>query len=168
MRFSAAFTALLLAVALLPSTSCQSSNAQTQGTSSGNGASNTPASNSGVWFGGSNLGNLNTSPAALLSPQITQAGSYMFLGNVSIQETTGGYPKVTCFVQVGTAALLPSITGVESSQQGNVTVTGAVALTSTEVPTTAALMCGYNGNGTAEVTQASLSIFSVGTLQTGP
>jgi hypothetical protein len=125
---------------------------------------------SGIWYGGSNLGNLTTTPTSIIqpSPQLTVAGSYMFFGNVSIQETNGGFPKVTCFVQVGSTDLLPSITGLPSAQQGNLTATGAVNLTSADIPATASLLCSQNNNGTAFVTQASLSIIQVGTLQTGP
>lgn len=125
---------------------------------------------SGIWYGGSNLGNLTTTPTSIIqpSPQLTVAGSYMFFGNVSIQETTGGYPKVTCVVHVGSTDLLSSITGLDASQQGNLTATGAMTLTGADIPATASLLCSYNNNGTAVVTQASLSIIQVGTLQTGP
>lgn len=124
----------------------------------------------GIWYGGSNLGTLTVTPASIIqpAPKITQAGNYMFVGNLSVQETNGGYPEVSCFVQVGNTALLASVTGVDASQQGNVTATGAIKLTSTQVPATAALMCGnINNNGTATVTSGSLAIFSVGTLQIG-
>ena len=126
---------------------------------------------SGIWYGGSNLGNLTTTPTSIIqpSPQLTQTGSYMFIANVSLQEGPGGgYPKVTCFVQVGSTDLLPSITGLPSAQQGNLTATGAVTLTSADIPATASLLCSQNNNGEASVTQASLSIIQVGTLQTGP
>lgn len=123
-----------------------------------------------VWYGGSNLGTLSQTPASIIqpAPRLTQAGSYLFVANVSIQETTGGYPKVTCFVRVGSTDLLPSITGVEASQQGNVTATGAITLTTGEVPAAAALVCSSTNGGTAEVTQASVSIIQVGTLRIGP
>lgn len=92
----------------------------------------------------------------------------MFIGNLSAQETSGGYPEVECYVQVGSTTLLPSITGVDAGQQGNVTATGALKLSSTKVPATASLMCSNaNNNGTAVVTSASISIFSFGALQIG-
>jgi uncharacterized Zn-binding protein involved in type VI secretion len=163
--------ALLIVAAMSFNTSCQSSSAQeSQGSGNNNSSSSSTTTNTAIWYGGSNLGSLTTTPTSIIqpAPQITQAGSYMFIGNLSVQETSGGYPKVTCVVEVGSTDLLPSITGVEASQQGNVTATGAITLTSNQVPVTASLMCNDNGNGTAEVTQASLSIIPVGTLQTGP
>jgi Collagen triple helix repeat (20 copies) len=126
---------------------------------------------SGVWFGGSNLGTLTTTPASILqpAPQLTQAGSYMLLGNVSLQETTGGYPEVTCFLQVGSTNLLPSNTTIQPPTTMNLTATGAVTLSNAQVPATVSLQCSYLiGPETINVTQASLSIIQVGTLQTGP
>lgn len=128
------------------------------------------ATSSGFWYGGTNSTTLiNTATSIVLpAPSITTAGNYMFIGNLSVQETAGGYPKVECYVQVGKTALLTSTTGVEASQQGNVTSTGAVKLTSKQVPATVSLMCSNaNNNGTAVASSASISIFSVGTLQTG-
>jgi hypothetical protein len=129
-----------------------------------------PAStSSGVWYGGTNSTTLTRTPASIVlpAPSITTAGNYMFIGNLSVQETTGGYPEVECYVQAGKTALLTSTTGVEASQQGNVTSTGAVKLTSKQVPATVSLMCSNANNGTAVATSASISVFSVGTLQTG-
>lgn len=92
----------------------------------------------------------------------------MFIGNLSVQETSGGYPEVECYVQVRSTTLLPSITGVDAGQQGNVTATGALKLSSTNVPATASSMrSNASKNGTAVVTSVSISIFSVGTLQMG-
>jgi Collagen triple helix repeat (20 copies) len=127
---------------------------------------------SGVWFGGSNLGTLNSTPTSIIQPgpQITQAGSYMLFGNVSLQETTGGYPQITCFIQVGSTNLLEANTTVQPPTWINLTTTGAITLNSTQVPATVTLQCNYVQNGgtlTINVAQASLSIIQVGTLQTG-
>jgi hypothetical protein len=94
----------------------------------------------------------------------------MFIANVSLQESSGGYPKVTCVVEVGSTDLLPSITGVDASQQANLTATGAVTLTTADIPATVSLLCSYQvgGGDVVSVTHASLSIIQVGTLQTGP
>jgi hypothetical protein len=92
----------------------------------------------------------------------------MFIANVSLQAAGGGYPTVTCFVQAGTQDLLPSITSPQPSLAENLTMTGAVTLGSTDIPATASVFCSYqNGGQTITVTQASLSIIQVGTLQTG-
>jgi hypothetical protein len=125
---------------------------------------------SGIWYGGSNLGNLTTTPTSIIqpSPQITVAGSYMVIANVSLQEILGGYPTVTCFVEVGSTNLLPSITTVQSSTAMNLTTTGAITLTTADVPALVSLLCSYNNNGAVSVPHASLSIIQVGTLQTGP
>lgn len=125
---------------------------------------------SGVWFGGSNLGTLTTTPTSVIqpAPQLSQAGSYMFIANVSFQETTGGYPQVTCFIQAGSTNLLPSNTTIQPPTTMNLTATGAVTLSSADVPATVSLQCSYQiGPETINVTQASLSIIQVGTLQTG-
>jgi len=126
---------------------------------------------SGIWYGGSNLGALASTPTSIIqpAPQITQAGSYMLFANVSVQETTGGYPQITCFIQVGNNNLLQSNTTVQPPTWMNLTATGAITLATSDVPATASLMCSYNGSGlTINVAQASLSIIQVGTLQTGP
>jgi hypothetical protein len=164
------FALLLVAAVSFQTTSCQSSNAQQ---SSGSGGSTTgAATNSGIWYGGSNLGTLTNSPASIIqpAPQITQAGSYMFVGNVSVQETSGAYPQVTCFIQVGSTDLLPSNTTVQPPTWMNLTVTGAATLSSSDVPASVSLQCSYQPSGalTINVAQASISILSVGTLQTGP
>ena len=158
---------LLVAALVSESTGCQSGNAQEQPQTT-----STPT-NSGIWFSGSNLGTLNTTPTSIIqpAPQITQAGSYMLFGNVSVQETTGGFPQVTCFIQVGSTNLLDSNTTVQPPTWMNLTATGAMTLTSAQVPATVSLQCSYQNQGatqTINVTQASLSIISVGTLQTGP
>jgi hypothetical protein len=167
----AVFTCTLLLVLMfsLNSTSCQSGMAQ--GSTPQDPQQGPRATNSGVWFGGSNLGILTATPTSVIqpAPRLTQAGSYMFVGNVSLQETTGGYPEVTCFIEVGGTKLLHSNTRVQPSTWQNLTTTGAITLTSTQVPATASLECSYQG-GTQNinVSQASLAIFSVGSLQTGP
>jgi hypothetical protein len=166
----AVFTCTLLLVLMfsLHTTSCQSGMAQglPQGTQH-----SLPATNSGIWYGGSNLGTLTATPKSVIqpAPQLTEPGSYMFVGNVSLQETTGGYPQVSCFIEVGGTNLLPSNTRVPPSTWMNLTTTGAITLTSSQVPATASLQCSHQGGPqTINVTQASLSIFSVGSLQTGP
>lgn len=123
---------------------------------------------SAVWYGSSNVVALTTTPSSIIqpAPQLTQAGSYMFLANLTLQETQS-YATVTCFVQVGSTDLLPSITQTPGVQFENMTATGAITLTSANVPTTASLVCSETG-GTANVTQASVSIIQVGTLQIGP
>jgi hypothetical protein len=165
--------ALLIAAAVTMNTSCQSSSAQeSQGLGNNSSSSSSNTTNTAIWYGGSNLGTLTTTPTSIIqpAPQITQAGSYMFIGNVSVQETTGGYPPFTCFVQVGSTNLLPSTTTVQPPTSMNLTATGAVTLSSSEVPATVSLQCSYQSSGpiTLNVTQASLSIIPVGTLQTGP
>jgi hypothetical protein len=54
----------------------------------------------------------------------------------------------------------------------NLTATGAVTLTNANIPATVSLFCSYHvptgGSIPVSVTQASLSIIQVGTLQTGP
>jgi hypothetical protein len=164
-----ACTLLLVLMFSLNSTSCQSGMAQG---SPPQGPQQSPsASNNGIWYGGSNLGTLTATPTSVIqpAPQLTQAGSYMFVGNVSLQETTGGYPQVTCFVQVGGTNLLPTNSTVQPPTWMNLTTTGAITLTGMQVPATASLQCSYQGGSeTIKVTQASLSIFSVRTLQTGP
>lgn len=164
---------LLIIAAMSFATSCQSSSAQeSQGSGNNNTSSSGTTTNSAMWYGGSNLGSLSMTPTSIIqpAPQITQAGSYMFIGNVSVQETSGGYPPITCFVQVGSADLLPSTTTVQPPTSMNLTATGATTLSSSEVPATVSLQCSYQSNGalTINVTQASLSIIPVGTLQTGP
>ena len=166
----AVFTCTLLLVLMfsLHTTSCQSGMAQ--GLPQGSQHS-PPATNSGIWYGGSNLGTLTATPKSVIqpAPQLTEAGSYMFVGNVSLQETTGGYPQVSCFIEVGGTNLLTSHTRVQPSTWMNLTTTGAITLTNTQVPATASLQCSHQGGTqTINVTQASLSIFSVGSLQTGP
>jgi len=164
-----ACTLLLVLMFSLNNTSCQSGMAQ--GSPPQGPQQSPPASNSGIWYGGSNLGTLTATPKSVIqpAPQLTRAGSYMFVGNVSLQETTGGNPEVTCFIEVGGTNLLHSNTRVQPSTWLNMTTTGAISLTSAQVPATASLQCSYQG-GTQNinVSQASLSIFSVGTLQTGP
>jgi hypothetical protein len=167
----AVFTCTLLVVLMffLNTTSCQSGMAQ--GLPQRGPQQSPPATNSGIWYGGSNLGTLTATPTSVIqpAPQLTQAGSYMFVGNVSLQETTGGYPQVSCFIEVGGRNLLQSNTRVQPSTWMNLTTTGAITLTSTQVPATASLQCSHQGGAqTIYVTQASLSIFSVGSLQTGP
>jgi hypothetical protein len=167
----AVFTCTLLLVLMffLNTTSCQSGMAQRlpqRGPQQ-----SPPVTNSGIWYGGSNLGTLTAASTSVIqpAPQLTQAGSYMFVGNVSLQETTGGYPQVSCFIEVGGRDLLQSNTRVQPSTWMNLTTTGAITLTSTQVPATASLQCSHQGGTqTINVTQASLSIFSVGSLQTGP
>jgi Collagen triple helix repeat (20 copies) len=122
---------------------------------------------SGVWYGSSNVVALTTTPSSIIqpAPQLTQAGSYMFIANLTLQETQS-YALVTCFVQVGSTDLLPSSTTTPGVQFENMTATGAITLTSANVPATASLVCSET-NGGANVTQASLSIIQVGTLQMG-
>jgi len=167
----AVFTCTLLLVLMfsLHTTSCQSGMAQ--GLPQRGPEQSPLATNSGIWYGGSNLGTLTATPTSVIqpAPQLTQAGSYMFVGNVSLQQTTGGYPQVSCFIEVGGTSLLPSNARVQPSTWMNLTTTGAITLTSAQVPATAALQCSHQGGTqTINVTQASLSIFSVGSLQTGP
>jgi hypothetical protein len=90
----------------------------------------------------------------------------MFIGNVSLSGG-GPFPIVTCFVQAGSTGLLPSVTQGPGSQYFSLTTTGAITLTSADVPATVSLLCGENADN-ANVTAASLSIIQVGTLQTGP
>jgi len=130
---------------------------------------------SGVYYSGSNLGTLTTTPVSIIqpAPQITQAGSYMFIGNASVMNSAvaGGSTTATCFVQVGTNNLLPSTAAPSGTFfPANLTATGAVTLGTAEVPVTASLMCGSSSEGSGEitVTQASLSIIQVGTLKIGP
>jgi len=161
------FFGLFIVALILENTGCQTSNAQQQPQSP------STTTNSGIWFSGSNLGTLNTTPTSIIqpAPQITQPGSYMLLGNVSVQETTGGFPQVTCFIQVGSTSLLESNTTIQPPTWMNLTATGAITLTSAQVPATVSLQCSYQDQGTTQtinVTQASISIFSVGSLQTGP
>lgn len=158
--------ALLIAAVLIEHTGCASSSAQQSQQTSGSTAPTT-----GIWFSGSNLGTLTNTPTSIIqpAPQITQAGSYMLLGNASLQETTGGYPQVTCFIQVGSTNLLESNTTIQPPTWMNLTTTGAITLSSTQVPATVTLQCSYVGSFlTINVTQASISIMSVGSLQTGP
>lgn len=129
----------------------------------------------GVWYGGSNLGTLTQTPTSIINPapQLTQAGSYMVLANASIIDPEFLSSDITCFVQVaGSTALLPSITGLgfgNSGTMGNLTTTGAFTLTQADIPAPVSLMCSYQyGDDKITVTQASISIIQVGTLQTGP
>jgi hypothetical protein len=124
---------------------------------------------SGVWFGGSNLGTLSTTPASIVqpAPQLTQAGNYMFFGNLSLQSAPGGYSTVTCFIQVESANLPSSITSPQPALADNLTTTGALTLGSIDTPATVSLLCSSTISDQVSVTQASLSIIQVGTLQTG-
>jgi hypothetical protein len=157
---------LLIAALVFESTGCQSGNAQEQPQTT-----STPT-NSGIWFSGSNLGTLNTTPTPIIqpAPQITQAGSYMFFGNVSIANVTGVQPTATCFIQVGSTNLLQSVAGALGTLgPANLSATGAATLASSAVPATVSLICSANNDSNLTVTQASISILSVGTLQTnGP
>ena len=92
----------------------------------------------------------------------------MFIANVSLQAAGGGYPIVTCFIQAGTTNLLPSTTSPQPAQTENLTATGAITLGSTDTPATIALLCSSDIGDQVSVTQASLSIIQIGTLQTGP
>lgn len=59
---------------------------------------------SGIYYSGTNLGTLTTTPTSILqpAPQITDPGSYMLLGNVSIEGSQdGGYEVDTCYLQAG-------------------------------------------------------------------
>lgn len=157
--------ALMLFGLILHLTSCQSGTAQTQQPDQ---APSAPT-NIGVWFSANNIGILSTLPASLLqpAPQLSQGGSYMLSGNVSLQATGGGYPTVTCLIQIGTTNFPASITSPQPNLAETVTATGAVTLAATQVPATVSLVCSSNIGGQVSVTQAALSIIQVGTLQTG-
>ena len=160
-RLVAVFAVLLVIAALIVNTSCQSGNAQTP--------QQTSSTSTAFYFSGSNLGDLSTTPMSLIqpAPQVTQAGSYMFIGNVSIANITGTQSIATCLVELGSNGLLSSTAGADGTlQPANLTVTGAATLTS--APTAVSLICSANNDSNLSVTQASLSIFPVGTLQTGP
>jgi hypothetical protein len=128
---------------------------------------------SGVWYGSSKVVTLTTTPASTIqpAPQLTQAGSYMFIANVSFQESSGRSAQVTCFVEVGSTELLASTTQVQASEFENLTATGAIALTTADVPAAVSLECSYYRGGVSDVvsvTEASLAIIQLGTLKTGP
>jgi len=132
-----------------------------------------PAISGGVWYGGSSLGSLTTTPTSIIkpAPQLSQPGNYMFIANASLQATPGGYPWASCFIQVGSTNLLSSITTLQpgTASYMNLTATGAVILTNEGTPATASLLCSDEaGSQVINVTGASLSIIQVGTLQTGP
>jgi len=95
----------------------------------------------------------------------------MFIANVSFQESSGRSAQVTCFVEVGSTELLASTTQVQASEFENLTATGAIALTTADVPAAVSLECSYYRGGVSDVvsvTEASLAIIQLGTLKTGP
>lgn len=124
---------------------------------------------SGIWNSSSNVVTVTEAPSSVFQTQVTQAGSYIFSGNVSLQYTN--YGNVACFMEVGSTDFLQSATsGGGGYNYGNLTVTGAATLTEADVPATLSVLCNYFANNSAgdiTVTQASLSIIQVGTLQTG-
>ena len=124
---------------------------------------------SGIWNSSSNVVTVTEAPSSVFQTQVTQAGSYIFSGNISLQYTN--YGNVACFMEVGSNDFLQSTTsGGGGPNYGNLTVTGAATLTEADVPANVSIFCNYfanNSAGDVTVTEAALSIIQVGTLQTG-
>lgn len=128
------------------------------------------ASSLGIWYGGTNFGTLTSAAASIVqpAPSITRARTTCSSATFQFKRLVVDIPKWSVTFKSENTTLLPSITGVDAGQQGNVTATGAFKLSSTNVPATASLMrSNANNNGTAVVTSVSISIFSVGTLHMG-
>ncbi len=126
----------------------------------------------GIYFSGTNLGTLTTTPTSILqpAPQISQQGSYMITANISIDgDSTGAYVVDTCYVQVGSTTFVPSVTSPQpgGSQYENLTATGAITLTKSQVPSDVSLICSTNYGSSQVIPSASISIMQVGSLQIG-